>query len=159
MDSGATHHFTLDINMLDTVTPFSGSDQVTIVNGKQLYISHPGTAKLPFSYSPLVLHQNMRVERKNRHVVKMGLSLLYLFPLVAPTSLPFFSHFVSPSVPPHFPLPPRVDLHVPSVDTYLLASSRTHNIHPMVTRSKASIYKPKLMLSVSIVMRTSIDTL
>ena len=80
-------------------------------------------------------------------------------PLVALTSLPFFSHSVSPSIPPHFPLPPRVDLHIPSVDTYLLASSRTHNIHAMVTRSKASIYKPKLLLSVSIVMRTSIDTL
>ncbi|RVW44847.1 hypothetical protein CK203_087058 [Vitis vinifera] len=80
-------------------------------------------------------------------------------PLVAPTSFPFFSHSMSPSVPPHFPLPHRVDLHVPSVDTYLLASSRTHNIHPMVTRSKAGIYKPKLLLSVSIVMRTSINTL
>ena len=80
-------------------------------------------------------------------------------PRVAPTSLPFFSHSVSPSVPPHFPLPHRVDLHVPSVDTYLLTSSRTHNIHHMVTRSKAGIYKPKLLLSVSIVMQTSIDTL
>ena len=82
-------------------------------------------------------------------------------PLVAPTSFPSFSHYVSPSVPPSSPLLPSsvVDLPIPSVDTYLLASSRTHNIHPMVTRSKAGIYKPKLLLSVSIVMRTSIDTL
>ncbi|RVW86795.1 Retrovirus-related Pol polyprotein from transposon RE1 [Vitis vinifera] len=57
MDSGATHHFTLDINVLDTMTPFSGSEQVTIGNGKQLCISHLGTAKLPSSYSPPVLHQ------------------------------------------------------------------------------------------------------
>ncbi|RVW86735.1 Retrovirus-related Pol polyprotein from transposon RE2 [Vitis vinifera] len=69
----ATHHFTLDINMLDTMTPFSGSEQVTVGNGKQLCISHLGTAKLPSSYSPLVLHQ---VERKNHHAVEMGLSFL-----------------------------------------------------------------------------------
>ncbi|RVX21744.1 Retrovirus-related Pol polyprotein from transposon RE1 [Vitis vinifera] len=42
-----------------------------------------------------------------------------------------------------------MDLHVRSVDTDLLASSRTHNILPMVTRFKVGIYKPKLLLSVS----------
>ncbi|RVX04776.1 Retrovirus-related Pol polyprotein from transposon RE2 [Vitis vinifera] len=56
---------------------------------------------------------------------------------------------MSPSVPPSSSLPPSVDLLVPCVDTDLLASSHTHNIHHMVTRSKASIYKPKLLLSVS----------
>ena len=56
MESGATHHFTLDINILDTMTPFSGSNQVIVGNGKQLYISHLGTTKLPSSYSPLILH-------------------------------------------------------------------------------------------------------
>ena len=69
-------------------------------------------------------------------------------PLVAPTSLPSFSHSMSSSVPPSSLLPPSVDLPVPCVDKDLLASSHTHNIHPMVTRSKASIYKPKLLLSV-----------
>ncbi|KAL6323567.1 hypothetical protein AAG906_039152 [Vitis piasezkii] len=46
MDLSATHHFTPNINMLDTMTSFSGSDQVTVGNGKQLHISHL-TAKLP----------------------------------------------------------------------------------------------------------------
>ncbi|RVW33428.1 Retrovirus-related Pol polyprotein from transposon RE1 [Vitis vinifera] len=32
-------------HMLDTVTPFSGSEQVTVGNGKQLCISHLGTGK------------------------------------------------------------------------------------------------------------------
>ena len=36
MDSGATHYFTLDINMLDIVTPFSGFDKVIVGNSKQL---------------------------------------------------------------------------------------------------------------------------
>ena len=71
MDLGATHHFTPDINILDTVTPFSGSDQVTIVNGKQLYISHPGTAKLPFSYSLLVLHQVYHIPKISNNLISV----------------------------------------------------------------------------------------
>ena len=71
MDLGATHHFTPDINILDTVTPFSGSDQVTIVNGKQLYISHPGTAKLPFSYSLLVLHQVYHTPKISNNLINV----------------------------------------------------------------------------------------
>ncbi|KAL6344215.1 hypothetical protein AAG906_035440 [Vitis piasezkii] len=45
MDSGTTHHFTLDINMFDIVTPFSATQ-----------ISHLCTTKLPSSYSPPILH-------------------------------------------------------------------------------------------------------
>ena len=72
-------------------------------------------------------------------------------PIIASTSLPSSSSFVSHSAPSSFPIPPSsiVDLSIPSVDTNLIASSRTYNIHSMVTRFKAGIYKPKLLLSVS----------
>ena len=71
MDSGATHHFTLDINVLDTVTPFSGSEQVTVGNGKQLCISHLGTAKLPSSYSPPVLHQVYHTPKFSNNLISV----------------------------------------------------------------------------------------
>ena len=71
MDSGATHYFTLDINMLDIVTPFSGLDQVTVRNGKQLCISHLGTTKLPSSYSPLVLHQVYHTPKISNNLISV----------------------------------------------------------------------------------------
>ena len=71
MDSGATHHFTLDINMLDTVAPFSGSDWVIIGIGKQLCISHLGTAKLPSLYSPLVLHQVYHTPKFSNNLISV----------------------------------------------------------------------------------------
>ena len=72
-------------------------------------------------------------------------------PLIVSTSISSFLHSVSPSIPAYSLLLPSsiMDLHVRSVDTDLLASSRTHNILPMVTRFKVGIYKPKLLLSVS----------
>ncbi|KAL6344223.1 hypothetical protein AAG906_035448 [Vitis piasezkii] len=42
---------------------YSGHQHVTVGNGKQLYISHLGTAKLPSSYSPLILHQDQVSKR------------------------------------------------------------------------------------------------
>ncbi|KAL6314335.1 hypothetical protein AAG906_021044 [Vitis piasezkii] len=71
MDSGATHHFTLNINILDTVTPFSGSDQVIVGNGKKLYISHLRTTKLPSSYSPLVLHQVYHTQKFSNNLISV----------------------------------------------------------------------------------------
>ena len=71
MDSGATHHFSLNINILDTMTPFSGSNQVVVGNGKKLYISHPGTAKLPSSYSPLVLHQVYHTQKISNNLISV----------------------------------------------------------------------------------------
>ena len=41
-------------------------------------------------------------------------------------------------------------MHISGVNTYLLAYSWTNNNHPLVTKSKVGIYKPKLMLSLSI---------
>ncbi|RVW92528.1 Retrovirus-related Pol polyprotein from transposon RE1 [Vitis vinifera] len=77
MDSGATHHFTLDINMLDTVAPFSGSDWVIIGIGKQLCISHLGTAKLPSLYSPLVLHQPYAFQTATYLINRLPIPMLH----------------------------------------------------------------------------------
>ena len=71
MDSGATHHFTPDINMLDNVAPLSGSDWVIIGIGKQLCISHLGTTKLPSSYSPLVLHQVYHTPKFSNNLISV----------------------------------------------------------------------------------------
>nr|CAN77432.1 hypothetical protein VITISV_017814 [Vitis vinifera] len=40
MDSSTTHHFTPDITILDTVTPFNGLDQVTLGNVKLFELIH-----------------------------------------------------------------------------------------------------------------------
>ena len=71
MDSGATHYFTSNINMLDTVTPFSGSDQVIVGNGKQFCISHLGTTKLPSSYSLFVLHQVYHTPKISNNLISV----------------------------------------------------------------------------------------
>ena len=42
MDSNATHHLTLDVDNLNQVTPFYGTDQVMIGNGKPISISNIG---------------------------------------------------------------------------------------------------------------------
>ena len=46
MDSGATHHFTPDLQMLSNKIPYQGCDQVTIGNGKQISISNTGSTFL-----------------------------------------------------------------------------------------------------------------
>ena len=71
MDLSVTHHFTPDINMLDTMTPFSGSDQVIVGNGKQLCMSYLGTAKLASSYSPFVLHQVYHTPKISNNLISV----------------------------------------------------------------------------------------
>ena len=71
MNLGVKHHLTLDINILDTITPFSGSDQVTVGNNKQISISHLGTATLPSSYSPLILHQVYHTPKISNNLISI----------------------------------------------------------------------------------------
>ena len=47
MDSGATHHFTLDITMIQYPSTYQGNEQVIVRNGKKLSNSHVGHAYLP----------------------------------------------------------------------------------------------------------------
>ena len=55
MDSRATHHFTPDVNMIQSPTTFQGTDQVMVGNGKKLPISHIGNSILRTSSSSLFL--------------------------------------------------------------------------------------------------------
>ena len=55
MDSGATRHFTPNIGILESITPYFDTDQVTIGNGKKLSISHIGHTKLTTTSTPLFL--------------------------------------------------------------------------------------------------------
>ncbi|KAG6497849.1 hypothetical protein ZIOFF_045755 [Zingiber officinale] len=58
MDSRATHHFTPDINMLDSATPFTSVECVTVGDGKNIVISHIGNSTLP-AYSNSIKLSNI----------------------------------------------------------------------------------------------------
>ncbi|KAK2638082.1 hypothetical protein Ddye_025877 [Dipteronia dyeriana] len=47
MDPGATHHFTMDLNSMDSVSPYNGSEQVTVDDGKSLPIALIVNVALP----------------------------------------------------------------------------------------------------------------
>lgn len=167
MDSGATYHFTPDISMLDTVTPFNGSDKVIVRNGKQLDINFGRV----YIFCHVIFNEDSFPF--NNLLSSLSQSVFSFSSLSVPLSiiLPFISLSIPtfPSIPSSFSYPPStsntcplivaptslphssvVDLPIPSVDTNLITSSQTRNIHSMVTRSKVGIYKPKLLLSVSI---------
>ena len=55
MDSGATHHFTPDITMIQYPSAYQGNEQVIVGNGKKLSISHVGHAYLPSKHKSLLL--------------------------------------------------------------------------------------------------------
>lgn len=59
-DSGASHHMTLDLSSLSIVEDYKDSDQLSVVNGQALSISHSGMAYLPTPSTtfklPNVLH-------------------------------------------------------------------------------------------------------
>lgn len=46
VNSGASYHMTADINALTQVTPFEGSDKITIENGTGLSTHNIGSATL-----------------------------------------------------------------------------------------------------------------
>ena len=46
LDSGASHHITHDLNQLHLSTPYSGVDQLVVVDGTALPISHTGNSSL-----------------------------------------------------------------------------------------------------------------
>lgn len=49
MDSGATHHMTLDFSQLQQSGPYLGNGQVIIDNGKSLLVKHVGSSCLSHS--------------------------------------------------------------------------------------------------------------
>ena len=56
MDFRATHHFTLDISMVQNPAPFVSNEQVMVGNGKKILIYHYGNSLLSLSFSPLKLN-------------------------------------------------------------------------------------------------------
>lgn len=55
MDLRATHHFTIDLGLLNSDQPFTKGDQVTVGNGKTIFISYIGHALIPAHLFPLSL--------------------------------------------------------------------------------------------------------
>jgi len=46
LDSGTSYHLTQNVKNLTGYTPYTGTDKVTIVNGKHLSISNTGSQRL-----------------------------------------------------------------------------------------------------------------
>jgi GAG-pre-integrase domain len=61
MDYGASAHVTLDLNALVTYSPYNGSDQLCVGDGKGLSILHTGTAFLPTNTGSLILTNVLHV--------------------------------------------------------------------------------------------------
>ncbi|KAF8399311.1 hypothetical protein HHK36_015176 [Tetracentron sinense] len=55
LDTGASSHMTNNPGILNIVQPYMGSDKIIIDDGKQLSISHVGSASLPTSHGNLPL--------------------------------------------------------------------------------------------------------
>ncbi|GJZ64305.1 putative RNA-directed DNA polymerase [Tanacetum coccineum] len=78
-DTGANSHVTPDLEAMDNSEAYYGDDALHVGNGKGLPILHIGSSKvyLPQKTScPHTSEQNGFVERRNRHVVETGLTLL-----------------------------------------------------------------------------------
>ncbi|KAH9793691.1 retrovirus-related pol polyprotein from transposon RE1 [Citrus sinensis] len=73
LDSGATHHITNNMANMHVREEFKGLDQLTIGNGQGFT---EGTGAFARHSCPYTHHQNGVVERKHRHVVESGLTLL-----------------------------------------------------------------------------------
>ncbi|KAL5561436.1 hypothetical protein UlMin_031183 [Ulmus minor] len=54
LDSGVTHHMTQNVAGISNITPYTGSERVTIGNGKQIPISHVGA-------SPCVVYFGLQI--------------------------------------------------------------------------------------------------
>ena len=90
MDLGVTHHFVLNINMLESVIPFTGSDQVIVGNNKKISISYLVTATLPSSYAPLILHHVYHTPKISNNLIsvtKLCSNKCFFFNLISPIFL------------------------------------------------------------------------
>ncbi|RVX20171.1 hypothetical protein CK203_004458 [Vitis vinifera] len=72
----ATHHLSQDVNTLFDVQPYSGTDQVTIGNGKKISILHTGSKILPSTF------KNFHLQKVTKKVLLQGhlKNGLYKFP-------------------------------------------------------------------------------
>jgi len=61
LDSGTSHLVTSDLANLTWAHDYSGNDKLVVANGKELTITHSGSASLPTSPSPLHLNNVLYV--------------------------------------------------------------------------------------------------
>ncbi|KAB2606705.1 hypothetical protein D8674_006422 [Pyrus ussuriensis x Pyrus communis] len=71
VDSGAFHHITADLDSLNQVTPFQGSDTITVGNGTGLSIANTGSTILKTNSSDLVLKNVLHVPRISRSLLSV----------------------------------------------------------------------------------------
>ena len=71
VDIGASHHMIADINSMQQVTSYEGSDKITIGNGEGLSIEHVGSAKFEMLPHSIIL-------RSVLHVPDIVVTLLYV---------------------------------------------------------------------------------
>ncbi|KAB2600658.1 hypothetical protein D8674_038536 [Pyrus ussuriensis x Pyrus communis] len=76
VDTGASHHITADINALNSVTPFQGSETILVGNGTGLSIANTGATTIKNNSHSLVLKNVL-------HVPKIARSLLSVQQLCA----------------------------------------------------------------------------
>ena len=57
LDSGATHHFTLDLSALDNPMPFLDDDRFMVGNDKSIDVSHIGNVMINYPIKPIKLNR------------------------------------------------------------------------------------------------------
>ncbi|KAB2608246.1 hypothetical protein D8674_011414 [Pyrus ussuriensis x Pyrus communis] len=71
VDAGASHHITSDISALSQVTPFEGSEKITIGNGTGLPIKNIGSTTLQTPTHSLVLNKVLHVPNIARSLLSV----------------------------------------------------------------------------------------
>lgn len=87
VDSGATHHLTSELDNLALHSEYSGTDEVTLTNGKTLPISHTGSASLSLDSNRFSLRNILHVPNANSNLISVR-----QFALSNGVSLEFFPH-------------------------------------------------------------------
>ncbi|KAB2603446.1 hypothetical protein D8674_004451 [Pyrus ussuriensis x Pyrus communis] len=71
VDSGASHHIITDVDSLNQVTPFQGSETITVGNGTGLSIANTGSTILKTKSSDLVLNNVLHVPHISRSLLSV----------------------------------------------------------------------------------------
>jgi hypothetical protein len=69
MDSGANDHLTNDLDRLSLHERYTDKDNVQVVNGSGLSISHIGHSLMPGSSRPLYLRNVLHVPSLSKHLL------------------------------------------------------------------------------------------
>ena len=69
LDSGVTHHITSDLNNLSIHQPYTGGDDVMIVDGSTIPVTHTGSASLPTTLGPLQIKHVLYVPDIHKNLI------------------------------------------------------------------------------------------